>query len=714
MFELTPEGIKKEQDVDRSDSITHQTGRKLDRAIIVILVVALAWFAWDKWVSIPQEPASDTSHSPSAGATSDSEQAMASSVESAVENSIAVLPFENFSGDESDSYFADGLADTLLHKLAQIGDLKVIARNSSFQFKGSNRDIREIGEILGVTTVLEGSVQRAGDQVRVIAQLINASDGVHIWSQSFDDTMENIFALQDRIAEEIVQNLQVNLTEDELTRILRSGTDSPAAYDFLMLARSASADITLDDLAETDAESYLPITLLNRALEIDPDYAQAWVYLSDAYNGLAFQASSREDKVNYTNKAGEYAQKALELDPLLAEAHTALGFFYWRNRNISEAIPSFRKSLELNPNEVGAMAGLGLALVQTNPEEAYRLFVKSVELDPRNFLGYRQQSFALQSMGRIDESVKILEEAAGLFPEQSVFNSDLALVYGFYYGRFDEAASWISHSLKSSGMSLNGGLEMTAFWRQIIDIGRATAWLERVELQFGVSDDSILAGSKIHMSQGDHESVSRDLQQLLERQVGDVPSNPELLRIQGFHCLGLAEFDCALEAGLSIRQIYERGKKMGGNFPIYRRLATLLEGAAYSGLGNTEKAEATLQPLIEELTEVEFVNMKFGDGGKRYMLADSLSILGRTGEAIKELENSLSLPDGGILALTSSLQPPESNVLFANLRGNPKFEDWLSRFHARRDAIYQSMLELEASGKIISVAAVKSKDAHSL
>jgi TolB-like protein len=181
-FELTPEGLKKEKDVDRSQSITPQTGKKLDRVIMVALALALGYFALDKFVLDPQRDAERIET-----ATEEAvEKAIAEADEALPDSSIAVLPFENFSGDKENEYFSDGLTDTVLHQLAQIPDLKVIARNSSFQFKGTNLDVREVGERLGVGNVLEGSVQRQGDQVRVIAQLVRTSDGSHVWSQTFD------------------------------------------------------------------------------------------------------------------------------------------------------------------------------------------------------------------------------------------------------------------------------------------------------------------------------------------------------------------------------------------------------------------------------------------------------------------------------------------------------------------------------------------------
>ncbi len=188
-YEVTPDGIKRETEADSSQSITHVTGRKLDRAITAMLIVALGYFAYDKFVlSAAREAALVEATSQAV-----TEQApVEPEVVTNTEKSIAVLPFVNMSSDPEQEYFSDGLSEEILNLLAKIGDLKVIGRTSSFVFKGKNEDLREIGKALGVTTVLEGSVRKSGDRVRITAQLINVSDGSHLWSDTYDRTMTDI------------------------------------------------------------------------------------------------------------------------------------------------------------------------------------------------------------------------------------------------------------------------------------------------------------------------------------------------------------------------------------------------------------------------------------------------------------------------------------------------------------------------------------------
>ncbi len=206
-FEKTPEGLKLEKNVDRSQSITSVTGKKMDRGIIIALGIAVVFLLVDKFYL--QTPMSDES---AVGLSSQIDAAGTGSIEQAARaKSVAVLPFANMSSDPEQEYFSDGLADTVLDALAQVSDLKVAARTSSFAFRGKHQDIREIGRLLGVSTVLEGSVQKAGNRLRVITQLIDVNDGAHLWSQTFDRTDEDIFAIQDEISAAVVKALKVSL-----------------------------------------------------------------------------------------------------------------------------------------------------------------------------------------------------------------------------------------------------------------------------------------------------------------------------------------------------------------------------------------------------------------------------------------------------------------------------------------------------------------------
>ncbi|MDX1460520.1 MAG: tetratricopeptide repeat protein [Xanthomonadales bacterium] len=279
-FEMTPEGIKREKDVDRSQSITPQTGRKLDRAIIAVLAVAVVYLLVDKLVL---QKGSEPFSAPTADqAEQSSEQKKNLTTEGP---SVAVLPFVNMSGDANNEYFSDGLTETLLHMLAQLPDLRVAARTSSFAFKGRNENVTEIANQLGVAHILEGSVQKADNRVRVTAQLIKAEDGSHVWSQNYTRPLEDIFAIQDEIAADVSEALGASL----LAGAVPSGgvdTRDLSAYDSYLKGLEQQAIFSYTSLES--AESHF-----ERALALDADFNDARLSLIRNYllkNGTGLMA----------------------------------------------------------------------------------------------------------------------------------------------------------------------------------------------------------------------------------------------------------------------------------------------------------------------------------------------------------------------------------------------------------------------------------------
>ena len=225
-FEMTPEGLKREKEVDRSESITPQTGRKLDRMIIGIMAVVIAFLLLDRFIlNEGTGPSSRVNETQSVGIDSEVEAAKDEGP------SVAVLPFVNMSGDAENEYFSDGLTETLLHMLAQLPELRVAARTSSFAFKGRNTSIGEIADSLGVAHILEGSEQKSGNRIRVTAQLIRATDGFHVWSQNYTRPLQDIFAIQDEIAQDVAGALDSSLLGGKSRAMHSVETSNLTAYD---------------------------------------------------------------------------------------------------------------------------------------------------------------------------------------------------------------------------------------------------------------------------------------------------------------------------------------------------------------------------------------------------------------------------------------------------------------------------------------------------
>lgn len=339
-FELTPEGIKKEKDIDRSQSIATQTGRKLDRAIIVVLVLALAYFAYDKFVAKPityTEPASVT-------------------MESVAEpqpdvKSIAVLPFTTRSTSEEDRFFSDGMHDDLLTQLAKIGSLKVISRTSVMEYRDTEKNLTQIGTELGVANILEGAVQRAGNQVRINVQLIDADTDEHLWAETYDRelSVDNLLTIQSEIAHAITGELQATLSPQEEVELERKLTDSLEAMAAYRNARVLSEFFIEDKLERAEAE-------IRHALELDPDFAAAWAQLAYIYMARFWGV---EDEASYRDSALAAINKGRAITPDLPELDIVEGYYhYWGYRNYAEALAVLEPVLAIYPNDSGLLVAM--------------------------------------------------------------------------------------------------------------------------------------------------------------------------------------------------------------------------------------------------------------------------------------------------------------------------------------------------------------------
>ncbi|MDH3434664.1 MAG: tetratricopeptide repeat protein, partial [Gammaproteobacteria bacterium] len=390
-YELTPEGIKREYEVQRDESVTAGTAKKLDYVTVAAVVIGIFFIAFFS------------------AQTSDDDAPPA-----AVSNaSVAVLPFVNMSDNAENEYFSDGLTETLLHMLAQIPELKVAARTSSFAFKGQNRTVIEIAQLLGVAHILEGSVQRSGDRVRITAQLIRADDGFHVWSETFDRTFDDIFGIQDEIAEKVGSALSVSLlgtTTDSL--IAGVTTESSDAYDLYLMALKERSTFSYGGLRAAE-------DLLKGALTIDPDFLDAKVELAIVY--------------------------AHQVETGLMDQHDA----YTQIMAITSQV------LEARPNDVDARAmrlftEKAYLAEQADPEEMFDLVEQLEDIVAEYPAKYQPRvllSRALQGLQRLDRSLEIQQEAL----ERDPFNPRILYEIGSIYaalGQVEEAQESLNRSLE--------------------------------------------------------------------------------------------------------------------------------------------------------------------------------------------------------------------------------------------------------------------------
>jgi len=420
-FELTPEGLKKEKDVDRSKSVTHVTGRKLDFIIIGVLAAGLIFFAVDKYFRDP-----DTS--PGADSTQEI-------VANEIQRSIAVLPFVNMSSDPEQEYFSDGLSEEILNLLAKIPELKVIGRTSSFAFKGKNEDLRIIGEALGVKTVLEGSVRKSGDRVRITAQLIDVADGAHMWSATYDRTISDIFAVQDDVAAAIIDALQIHVGA---TPTRGRPTENAEAYALFLKAR---ASLNAYEFRDT-------LRFVQQAIELDPKFAEIYELLANAYWYMGGTVITAAEGQKGTREA---AAKALALDPDLALAQAFLASGNVDNYSFLAELEGFERAISDSRSNVAAMDALGWDLLEAGyVSESLNLAERSVELDPlsptTNFRLYE----SLYAVGRTSEAVAALERSGQFGNSYAAWSmgvvnlvegqDDSAIVYFEAWGRQLDAA----------------------------------------------------------------------------------------------------------------------------------------------------------------------------------------------------------------------------------------------------------------------------------
>ncbi len=422
LYEFTPEGLKRESEIDPAQSITAHTGKKLDRWIFAIMGVAIALLLTDRFV---------LHH----GVNADADIAVS-------EKSIAVLPFVNMSSDKEQEYFSDGISEELLNLLAKIPQLQVTARTSSFSFKGKEVAIPEIARTLHVAHVLEGSVRKSGNSVRITAQLIKAGTDAHLWSQTYDRKLDDIFAIQDEIAADVVKQLKVTLLGDVAARIEAGSTRNPEAFDAYLRAASsyrrfgpvnlAAGGLNKDGL-QTAIDAYA------QAIGVDSDYAVAYAGRSLAFADLARALVAGPEVGDYLDKAQIDARKAIALAPELADGHLALANFFVGSLEITGAFEEYERALALAPGDARVLREYGAFVVLIGRTDAglaaaRRLLI----LDPLNPTNHFGLGVSLMFAKRYGEAAQAFRDAKALGQDDVSANMWLGITY-YQSGDFERA-----------------------------------------------------------------------------------------------------------------------------------------------------------------------------------------------------------------------------------------------------------------------------------
>jgi len=397
-FEITPEGIKLESEIEPNKSIARGTGRKIVAVTIALAVVAAGLFVY-------QLVRSNNAVAPR-------QDASAARTEAATvpNKSIAVLPFDNLSRDPDNAYFCEGVQDEILTRLAKIADLKVISRTSTQHFKSAPEDLPAIAKQLGVAHILEGSVQKAGDRVRVNVQLINAMSDAHLWADTFDRQLTDIFAVESEIAKTIAETLQARLTGSEKIAITTKPTENPEAHELYLKGRYFWNRRTAENLAK--AADYF-----QQAIGKDPKYALAYAGLADCHVLLPAYPGLGNTPRDELPKALDAARKDVELDDTLAEAHTSLARALASNLQLAAATSEFNRAIELNPNYATAHQWFGECMQsQGQLEEALAELKRAQELDPLSLVISSLYGFALDTVGKSNEAIAELHKTIEIDP----------------------------------------------------------------------------------------------------------------------------------------------------------------------------------------------------------------------------------------------------------------------------------------------------------
>jgi TolB-like protein/Flp pilus assembly protein TadD len=412
VFELTPEGIKRERDLVRDPSVPDIGARKLNLAIGGLLAVAVVLLVADLLIRSPEpDPAIHTEPKSASQAARQvaPENTPGTTAENAPATSIAVLPFTNMSSDPENDYFADGLSEELLNVLAQIEGFKVAGRTSSFSFKGENLNLQEIGRTLNVGTILEGSVRKSGDQVRITAQLINIADGYHLWSASYDRKLDDIFSIQDDIARQVVSALKKTLLASQDEAVLdKRPTDNLQAYQLYLRGRHQLAKRTRQGLN-------LALDAFREAVALDPKFARAWTGIADSQSLMASYGYEPIGKMK--DDAEQAIANAQALDPALGEAYASRGLLLTQvNGPRDEIIALYRKALDLNPNNSLAHMWLAGQLGLSDAKGAMEHLRTAYALDPLSGVVIFNLANILMASGQNVEARQHTEELLQLDP----------------------------------------------------------------------------------------------------------------------------------------------------------------------------------------------------------------------------------------------------------------------------------------------------------
>jgi TolB-like protein/Tfp pilus assembly protein PilF len=667
-FELTPEGIQRAADAD--------TGRRLPRTrwIVLVAIAALAASAlavW-QWQFRPGEKRNADRPIPEPPAAAEMK-------------SVAVLPFVNMSGDPANEYFSDGITEEILNAIAHLPNLRVAARTSSFAYKGKNEDIAAIARALRVSNVLEGSVQRMGDRIRVTAKLIDASSGLHLWSNQFDGDTKDLFAVQDKIAEAIARELKLTF---EGRPSVRGGTENLASYDLYLKALDATGN-------KRDVPGAL--ALIDQAIALDPKFAAAYALKAKLLSNMAFLFTTDSSAAynQYVAQGEVAAKRAVELDPDLAEGYYALGEMARRRGETAKAIENFTRATKLKPGDTLAWQGLGI----TAPDlpTALRHLRHAKELGMIDGYLDRQIATTLDAMGQVEEAHRAIVELHRSNPDFIPATVDLGRYEFWLRGRPDRALQFFIEAYRKAPAVVDASVPITAYPALVFlvsgDFEQAELWLARASAT--APESPAIAALQLLLA------TARDDRAEVAKLASDLPNRPGAAAAKRGFAGDAAILSGNFEAAANtFRALIDNSPAKGDptkrSMGLRRRQLKL--GYSLSKLGKTAEAASLLQGIqIAVAAEPRF---SLGGGSSFYETSSGIfyadaelhAMRGDREKSLEALKSMLTLPDDGLIPIGSLPVAIEDSPLLESLRDTREFAEFRNEV-VRRRAITKRRVE---------------------
>ena len=505
VFELTPEGLIRDKDIDHSQFDTAPSKQKLNRMIMVVLALALGYFAFDKFVLDPVEDVQIAKSAHQEGRS-------AALTESFGDRSIAVMPFTNLSAESSNQFFADGIHDDLLTRISNIQDIKSISRSSVMTYRDSKKKLAAIAKELGVSTILEGGVQRAGDQVRINLQLIDAASDAPLWGQTYTRELSatNVFVVQAEITEAVAGALQAILTADERRQLEKLPTANLQALDAFFLGNQLYDQRTSGSVGQA-------ILAYQEAIELDPEFALA--YSKQASAMLAQIGVSGLPQKAQIEKSRPLIDQAILLDPQSSEAFNALGNWYRWSGDTEKAFKAFEQAMALGPNNATALANHASMIrhEMSDPTSAIKLYRKAVELDPLNIALKMQLAIAMTSVGLASEGIELVERIVAENPDSAIALRDLALLYSDFEFRHDKGIKILRRAYElDPNHPTNSVVNAIMHWR-LADYDNTALWMNNIARLIPNPESARVYHGWAFIAQGNLESA----REIFERPVAN-------------------------------------------------------------------------------------------------------------------------------------------------------------------------------------------------